>query len=120
MAGGGALAQETTARCAGRGRHGRAPVPNASVTILHAPSGRAPNLVDAEGVFDARGLRSAALHPDISAPGYERRPAGRLPHPARPSASTSTSPKRPVDELWSPRPRPDGQQHLDQDHAGRR
>ena len=53
-----AYAQQTTAAITGTVVKGAAPVANATVTIVHKPSGtRSVVQTDAAGVFDARGLR---------------------------------------------------------------
>lgn len=67
-------AQETTAAIRGQltGDNG-APVANASVTILHTPSGtRSVTASGADGVFDARGLRVGGPYTiTVNAPGFE-------------------------------------------------
>jgi len=53
-----AYAQETTAALHGQVNNNGVAVPNASVTVLHTPSGtRAVTMTGASGAFDARGLR---------------------------------------------------------------
>ncbi|ODT85473.1 TonB-dependent receptor [Phenylobacterium sp. SCN 70-31] len=67
-------AQETTSAIRGtlRGESG-APVANATVTIVHTPSGtRTITRSGADGVFDARGLRVGGPYSvSVSAPGYD-------------------------------------------------
>ncbi len=53
-----AYAQETTAGLHGQVTNNGAAVPNASVTVVHTPSGtRSVTMTGASGTFDARGLR---------------------------------------------------------------
>ena len=53
-----ALAQETTASLHGQVTNNGVAVPNASVTVLHTPSGtRSLTMTGGSGAFDARGLR---------------------------------------------------------------
>lgn len=67
-------AQETTSAIRGQltGESG-APVANATVTILHTPSGtRSVTASGADGVFDARGLRVGGPYTvTVAAPGFE-------------------------------------------------
>lgn len=76
-----AYAQETTSAIRGQvtGASG-APVGNASITVLHTPSGtRTVTAPNADGIFDARGLRVGGPYTiTVSAPGFETRTVSDL------------------------------------------
>ncbi len=70
-----AYAQETTSAIRGEVTGDAGPVANASVTIVHTPSGtRSTTGTNAQGIFDARGLRVGGPYTiTLAAPGFETR-----------------------------------------------